>query len=240
MPATTDSSFSLDPLKKEHFYLTRKAREACPAGNGDPLSFPLDSASTYKQSEETAQALSACMKKHVGQEAKPLLPAQFHAMKLLHAASHLIMSRLVMKQRPDLMRRAEQLSGNALGTKDLKQYAAHFVNYFPPATVLDRKSTPETFAESAHLREAVLEESFMVWLQNQNPALDPFSFLISDEALKESTEYQTITRTIMQSLKEMGPIGPGGKDPAELLTMPMRHAPNSLLEQLRYIRMHWG
>ncbi|ANT65609.1 Alpha amylase protein [Prosthecochloris sp. CIB 2401] len=240
MPEKTDSSFSQDPIKKEHFYLTRRAREACPTGNGDPLSFTADIASAYRQSEETAHALSKCMKKHLGKEAKPLLPAQFHAMKLLHAASHLIMSRLVMKQRPDLMRRAEELSGSALGTKDLKNYAAAFVSHFPPSTLLDRKCSPETFAESAHLRETVLEESFLVWLQNLNPALDPFSFLISDDALKESAAYQTVTRTIMESLRELGPIGPGGKDPAELLTMPMRHAPHSLLEQLRFIRIHWG
>ncbi len=226
--------------QKEHFYITRASRERCALGDERLLELPEDRRTAFKQAEEQTSRINACLKKQFGDKAKLLLPAQFYGMKLLHAAAHLILSRLALRRSPDLLRRAEASAQASLGDTGMKAYLSAFATQFPPSELFLGKKTRERYLEEDVNREMLMEESLLVWLQNQNPALDQFSFLINDESLKNEHSYKTVITTIMQSLKAIGPVGPGGEDPAELLTMPMRHAPNSILGQLRYMRLHWG
>ncbi len=226
--------------QKEHFYITRAARQHCALGDERLLELPEDRKTAFKQAEEQTSRINACLTKQFGGRAQLLLPAQFYGMKLLHAAAHLILSRLVLRRTPDLLRQAEAKAEDALGNTGMRAYLSTFATEFPPSEIFLGKTTKERFLELGVNREMVMEESLLVWLQNQNPALDQFSFLINDEGLRNERSYTTVITTIMQSLKAIGPVGPGGEDPAELLTMPMRHAPNSILAQLRYMRLHWG
>ena len=52
--------------------------------------------------------------------------------------------------------------------------------------------------------------------------------------------YQKLILTMQTSMKAMGPIGAGNSDLMELLTEPIRHAPSSILDQLRYIQLKWS
>jgi glycosidase len=227
-------------LRKEHFYITREAREICGLGDAGVLDVAGDRETAFRRAEEQTAAVNRCLKKRFGDAARLLLPAQFHGMKLLHAAAHLVLGRLAMSRRPDLLRRAEGALAETLGEPAVRAYLGSFTSLFPPSDVFLGKRSREEFLSDTARREMVLEESLFVWLQNQNPALDQFSFLLNDEGLRGDRAYQVSVQTIMKSLKDVGPVGPGGEDPAELLTKPIRHSPNSILGQLRYMMLHWG
>ncbi|RNA65337.1 alpha-amylase [Prosthecochloris sp. ZM_2] len=226
--------------RKEHFYLTREAREVCGLGDAGLLALAADRERAFRQAEEQTAAINRCLKKRFGEGVKLILPAQFHGMKLLHAAAHLVLGRLAVARRPELLTSAQALLGDLLGGAGMQAYLASFTSHFPPSEVFLGKKTREAYLADTVNRTMVLEESLFVWLQNQNPALDQFGYLLSDDGLKGEKAYQVVVQTIMGALKDVGPVGPEGEDPAELLTKPIRHSPNSILGQLRYIRLHWG
>ncbi len=233
------STLSRDPSCKEHFYITREAKKSfdiIEPGFLDPLQ---GGQSSIEQVQRQTNSINKKLKQRYGDEARLLLPAQFHGMKLLHAAAHLIISRAASQQNPRFLGQVEKAAGKELAEAGLSGYMKKFITVFPPSNVFRGKQTRKAYLASASNRQLVLEESLFVWLQNQNPALDQFSFLLTDEELRDEPSYQTVVQTFLHSLKALGPAGPGKTDLAELLTRPIRHAPNSVLEQLRYISMHW-
>ncbi|MBC8525038.1 MAG: alpha-amylase [Chlorobium phaeobacteroides] len=240
MTEQTDLALTRTPLQKEHFYISREALESIALPEEWLPEIPTDKRVALKLAEEQTNRINRRLRQRYGDDVRLLLPAQFHAMKLLHAAAHLIMSRIVLKNNPALPGEVEMAAGKKLDEASLSAYMKDFITLFPPPGVFQGKVTDGAYLAKAVNRHVVLEESLFVWLQNQNPALDQFGFLLSDTELRESTSYQTVVKTFLHSLKAMGPIGPENIDPAELLTRPIRHSPNSLLEQLRYISMHWG
>lgn len=229
-----------NPLQKEHFYITRQALVELDLSESWLPDLPSNRQSALEQAELQTKNINRRMKQRFGDTAKQLLPAQFHGMKLLHAAAHLIMSRLVVQRNPAFLGKIEAFTLQELEEKGFSDYLDAFISQFPPSSVFRGYQTSQEFLVSTSNRQTVLEESLFVWLQNQNPALDQFGFLLTDDTLRNEPSYRTVVNTFLHSLKEIGPVGPENIDPAELLTRPIRHAPNSLLEQLRYIKMHWG
>ncbi|MCG8342159.1 MAG: alpha-amylase family glycosyl hydrolase [Chlorobiales bacterium] len=240
MTDQNNNASASNPLEKEHFYIARKALVDLDLSEEWFADLSSGRQTAPEQAEQQTESINRHLKQRFGDKATMLLPAQFHGMKLLHAAAHLIMSRLVAQRRPDFLNQVEFSAQKELTETGFSDYLEKFISLFPPSGVFTGEQTSKEYLVSASNRRAVLEESLFVWLQNQNPALDQFSFLLTDDSLRNESSYRTIVQTVLHSLEEMGPIGPGNINPAELLTMPIRHAPNSLLEQLRYIRMHWG
>ncbi len=86
-----------------------------------------------------------------------------------------------------------------------------------------------------------LEELLLTRVSNENPALGPLRELVDDRVLSEDTRYAEIIADLERAF-EGGPMpGPDGARVSlvELLRAPSRHAPTSLVGQLRYIREHW-
>ena len=239
MTDQTNHSLTGNPLQKEHFYITRQALIDLDLTQGWFPELLSNRHSALEQAEQQTNSINRRLKKRYGDKAKLLLPAQFHGMKLLHATSHLIMSRVVAKRNPGFLSLVEISAQRELAETGFSDYLEKFISLFPPSRVFKGTQTKREYLVSASNRQTALEESLFVWLQNQNPALDQFSFLLTDETLRTEPAYRKIVQTLLHSLKKIGPIGPGNIDPAELLTRPIRHAPNSLLEQLRYIRVNW-
>ncbi len=240
MADRTDRTLIRNPLQKEHFYIARKALVDLNLSEEWFPELSSDRQSALVQAEQQTNSINRRLKQRYGDKAKLLLPAQFHGMKLLHAAAHLIMNRLVVQRDSGFLSHVEHSAQKELRKTGFSDYLEKFISHFPPSDVFNGKQTGREYLVSASNRRTTLEESLFVWLQNQNPALDQFSFLLSDDILRNEPSYRKVVQAFLHSLKEMGPVGPGNIDPAELLTRPMRHAPNSLLEQLRYIRIHWG
>ncbi len=238
----TDSTARIhanNPALKEHFYITRKALVELNLSTEWLADLPTDRKAAVEKAEEQTETINRRLKELHGDKRVKLLPAQFQGMKLLHAAGHLIMSRLVARQSPEFLNDIETSTQTALEADGLSGYLHKFIDLFPPRDLFNASLTSEEYLADAPKRLGALEESLFVWLHNQNPALDQFSFLLTDENLRDDSSYKTVVQTFLDSLKGMGPIASGNIDPAELLTGPIRHAPNSLLEQLRYIRIHW-
>ena len=225
---------------KEHFYVNRNARELFRLTDPDFLSLPSSSKESVEASERQSAVINDFLKKRKGDDAKPILPAQFHGMKLLHALFHSLMAKAIALRQPDFLDRVYGTLTEELSPEKSEEYLARFITTFPTQKIFAGAETTANWLKQQENKREILEEAFLVWVNNQNPALEQFSDLLTDEKLLREAAYQKLITTMRSSMQSMGPVGLGDIDLAELLIKPMRHAPASILEQLRYIRMNWG
>lgn len=220
---------------KEHFYLNRTARLLFQQHDPEFLRLPADMQESQKKAEEQSKILNS----HIA-PGEGILPAQLHGMKLLHEVLHYVLSKTAARCNPVLLADVRRTFEESLPERDTARYLNRFLESFPTAGLFSGTEKTDVFLQEKANREEVLEESLLVWLNNQNPALDRLTAFISDRKLREENAYAKLIQVMLGAMKAMGPAGPGNTDLAELITMPIRHAPNSILDQLRYIRLNWA
>jgi glycosidase len=225
---------------REHFYANRIARKLFQLTDPDFLTLQLSSREGFVKTEKQAALINEFLKKEKGDEAKPVLPAQLHGMKLLHELFHYIFSRSTVSRQPDLLEKVYLQFEKEISKRKSKEYLGKFLTAFPTRGIFEGNETAQEWLKKENNRTGVVEESFMVWLNRANPALEPFGELLFDGNVMNTGEYGKLISTFQRSIKGLGPIGPGGADLEELLFSPIRHAPSSILEQLRYIRLNWS
>ncbi len=225
---------------KEHFYVNRSARELFHLTDPDFLALNLSAKESFLKTEKQASIINDFLKKQKGTDTKPVLPAQLHGMKLLHELFHYILSISLSAKQPDLLDRVNILMIQDLSEEKSAEYLKKFLTSFPPLNVFQEKVSPENWLQRDKSRTDVIEESFLVWLNNQNPALEQFSDFLSDQEIMHAEAFGKLIRNLQNAMHAMGPVGSGDADLVELLFRPIRHAPSSVLEQLRYIRLNWG
>jgi glycosidase len=225
---------------KEHFYVNRNARELFSQTDPEFLSLPSSGQESVKTSERQSAVINDFLKKVKGADAKPVLPAQFLGMKLLHALFHSIMTKAIASRQPDFLEKVFGTLDEQLSPEQSEKLLTQFITTFPTQQIYTGAEKTSDWLKEQENKKHVLEESFLVWLNNQNPALEQFADLLTDEKLTRESAYQKLIMTMRSSMQAMGPVGPDNIDLAELLTRPIKHAPTSILEQLRYIRLNWG
>ncbi len=225
---------------KEHFYVNRIARKLFHLTDPEFLSLPISGQESLKTSERQTAIINDFLKKQKGVDTKQVLPAQFHGMKLLHAMLHSIMTTVIASQQPNFLQNVYGALNDVISEEQSEQYLNQFISSFPTQNIYTGIEKPAEWLKQQKNKLEVLEESFLVWINNQNPALELFSDLLTDKKLTKENAYRKLIMTMRSSMVAMGPVGPDNLDLAELLIMPIRHAPTSILEQLRFIRLNWG
>ena len=132
----------------------------------------------------------------------------------------------------------------ALGAGTVEHVLTRFGELFPPTPVYTDELTLEQFmasdAEGRTGREVMLEELLMLWLENENPAFSPFTELFGDDALRSEKAYDEVVARADDFLKRQPAFGPENEPLLEMLQAPARLYPESLQDQLAYMREHWG
>ena len=225
---------------KEHFYVNRNARKLFHLTDPAFLALPTTGQESFKQAEKQTGIINDFLIKQKGAEAKPVLPAQFNGMKLLHELFHYVMTSSIAARQPTLLENAYTTFETEISKEQSTEYLTRFISAFPTEKVYAGSETPLSWLNIQNNKKYLLEESFLVWLNSQNPALDQFSDLLTDQNVMKEEAYRKLILTMQSSMKAMGPVGAGNIDLIELLTEPIRHAPSSILDQLRYIQLKWS
>ncbi|MEI6848212.1 MAG: alpha-amylase family glycosyl hydrolase [Chlorobiaceae bacterium] len=232
---------NLDLLQnKEHFYVNRNARELFHLTDPEFLHLPHTDKERLTTAEKQAGIINNYLKKKSNETVKLVLPAQLHGLKLLHELFHCVITKSIAIRQPDLIEKVYRNFETELSQKHLLKYLIRFLGTFPTQKIYCGFETPSDWINLQKNKLVVLEESFLVWLNNQNPALDQFSDFLTDKDLMREEEYLKLILIMQTAMKKMGPVGPDNTDLTELLTQPIHHAPTSILDQLRYIRLNWA
>ncbi|NTV68199.1 MAG: alpha-amylase [Chlorobaculum sp.] len=219
---------------KEHFYINRTARDRYRLDDPELLLLPPDRRAAMAMAERQTEEINRRLSLIEGEQAKKILPAQFHGMKLLHELFHQIIEKIAGLPELALTHLDRETS-----RWHTLEYLGDFVDSFPPHELYRSETTTETYLKASDNLADALEEAFLVWVNNQNPALEPFSALLSDHELRKSPAYPHLIRSMKLAIQEAGPVGNELLDLEALLMLPMRHASDSLLDQLRFIRLNW-
>ncbi|MFC1465160.1 MAG: alpha-amylase family glycosyl hydrolase [Candidatus Brachytrichaceae bacterium NZ_4S206] len=125
-----------------------------------------------------------------------------------------------------------------LGPETVYATLARFTDRFPPLPVYRREMDPATYL-AAHSVDA-LEELLMLWLENENPAFQPFDELFDDAEVANGTAYYQVIATIREFFDQQPRFGPDDQTLVEMLQAPARAAPGSLHGQLSFIQQRWA
>ncbi|MEX2542853.1 MAG: alpha-amylase family glycosyl hydrolase [Trueperaceae bacterium] len=168
---------------------------------------------------------------------------ELFAAGLLHELQHLLITvqrELARERDPvvDALNRAEE----ELGAERLTVLLTRFAETFPTVAVERGGQVPAEYLASetdgVANREVVFEEMLLLWLANDNPALERFRELFDDAPLRADDAYPALFSEAARhdAAHESGVAGP---PLLELLQAPSLSHPTSLEGQLEYARVNW-
>ncbi|MGC9324054.1 MAG: alpha-amylase family glycosyl hydrolase [Desulfomonilia bacterium] len=169
-------------------------------------------------------------------------PAEIYAMGLIDEILHFIVELYRRTVKPTIISDAYSWTQSRVG--DVDSTLEHFVDLFPRSDVYRGEISPQAYIRTTtdmipntHIS---LEEMLMLSLANENPAFHPYRELFDDSILEKQSRYPEILKCLEEFFSSQPSFGPYGQTLLDLLRAPARAAPNSLFDQLEYIRTHWG
>jgi glycosidase len=128
-------------------------------------------------------------------------------------------------------------------TKGHLQALEDFERLFPSRPVYVGIEDPHDHlrarTDGAPNRLLTAEELLLVWVANRNPAFMRYDELFDEADLVRDTGYPSVVDAIRARTSREARKA-GGQDLVERLLEPARHAPDSLVDQLRWIAANWA
>ena len=169
---------------------------------------------------------------------------QLNAMGLIDEILHYLAGQYKIQRRADVFTAALKWLEKNLGKKATDELLQIFVTEFPPLEVYRNKLTPEKYLAGKTAgtpnRILVIEELLLLNLANLNPAFGPFRELFDDTTIGKITIYHQATVQLQEFFKSLPAFGPDNQNLYEMLRTPAVRHPQSLFEQLEFIRTRWG
>lgn len=167
-----------------------------------------------------------------------------HAMGLIDEIMHHVMDLYRREHGQALLGECLSELSASLGAGAVDHLLTRFGELFPPTPVYTEETTLEHFmaheVDGRTGREVMLEELLMLWLENENPAFSPFTELFGDDELRGEKAYPPVLEKTDAFLRSQPGFGPDNQPLLEMLQTPARLYPDSLEDQLAYMREHWG
>ncbi len=130
------------------------------------------------------------------------------------------------------------------GAVRINRYLRMIAAEFPPEDVYSRIITPGQYLQGTHglqHRARMLEELWLLDLAASNPALSRVKALFPEAELRSLKAFSTVL-PILESVLRAGsdPAKKGLASLPDMLTAAARHAPDSLFQQLSFLKSAWG
>jgi len=167
-----------------------------------------------------------------------------YAMGLIDEILHFVVAIYREQVQSDVFETALDRLESKLGEDKTDSLLNAFSTQFPPKAVYTGEQNVKQYLESEDdgesCRALSIEETMLLSLANLNPAFKPFKFLFDDKKLSKSTVYPDAIEELKAHFKDMPPFGPDGMNLWDFLRAPALAHPDSLLDQLEYMRKNWG
>jgi len=167
-----------------------------------------------------------------------------YAMGLIDEILHFVVAIYREQVQTDVFETALDRLETKLGGDKTDSLLNAFSSQFPPKAVYTGVQNVEQYLQSEDdgesCRALSIEETMLLSLANLNPAFKPFKFLFDDKKLSKDTVYPDAIEELKAHLKDMPPFGPDGMNLWDFLRAPALAHPDSLLDQLDFMRRNWG
>ena len=167
-----------------------------------------------------------------------------YAAGLIHEILHLALQLYKETIKATVIHDAEQHVSTSVGHAPLHETQRAFTEYFPPKDVYAKRITPEAYLNSSTgqrpNREVITEEMLLLYLSNNNPALERFIELFDDSELEKHTAYLSTIESLKGYLSDQPGFKGSGLSLYDFLRAPVLASPTSLEGQLEFMRATWG
>ncbi|AHC13470.1 alpha-amylase family glycosyl hydrolase [Salinispira pacifica] len=181
---------------------------------------------------------------HLSDSGESLRAEDLYAMGLIDEAFHVVLFQYRKDISSNLMSRMYEYLSGEIGRNRLETTLEMFLTRFPTRSIYTRETNPTQYLNSMHDGETgteiALEELFLLYLSNANPGYADGELLINDHDLNEHSSYSAIIQGIRNFLSKEAAYGPDAQDLFTMLRSPAKLFPQSLQQQLEYIRDRWG
>ncbi|HUX13692.1 MAG TPA: alpha-amylase family glycosyl hydrolase [Spirochaetia bacterium] len=109
-----------------------------------------------------------------------------------------------------------------------------------PLPQSDKTRAEDTDAEPAQKSALLFQDLFVLWLQNENPAMRHFADLFGDTPLRNNPHYTGLMKAAVAAARKLPGFGSAKKKFTDFLLEPIRRHPGSIEEQLRFVQERWG
>lgn len=229
------------------FHISRKMRDACSfdetlfSSSGNVILANLNAVRTFQMK----------LNKELVKEDLPQVSAgTLNAMGLLDEIFHIVCYTYRRHKAGDAFKNLLKQLEDRFGKKEVDSLLIQFCTDFPPVCVYKGESSIEDYLNTELTekktgrirtnREQTLEELIMLCLDNENPAFKPFYPLFDDSSLRKNRIFEACWKEIQGYFRQLPSFGAYGNDLISFLREPVRFAPDNLLEQLNYVRIHWA
>ncbi len=222
----------MDKAPPQEFHVARTARDRY--GIDEP--FVQAEGTVVLPDPAVARRLAAAInakRPPVVEGGQPIEPGELYAMGLIHEILHHVATLYQEDVAADAFERVLATVTERLGTESVDRILAIFDDAFP-STAAYRGESSEPPA-----RERLLEELLLLWLENANPAFDPFRELFADDPLV-AVDYEQLVTAVAAAFEELPRFGPDAQSLVAMLRSPAVASPASLAGQLAWIRDRWG
>lgn len=167
-----------------------------------------------------------------------------NAFGLIDEIFHAVMLLYRQRENPDVLPEALTWLAERVGPAELDHVLLTFTREFPPTEVFNRQVSAEAYLAGktggVPNRELVIEELLLLYVANQNPAIESMKELFDDRWLERDTAYGHVVHELGLFFENQPPFGPDRSNLVEMLRSPALAVPQSISGQLDYIRENWS
>lgn len=169
---------------------------------------------------------------------------EINALGLLDEIAHTLLEQYRKRHAPQMKAQAYSWLAEQLGEEKLEAALAAFCEDFPPLSVVREEQTVKEYLDSENPeglsnRYDTVEEILLLWITNRNPAAMKAAGELFDEThLAETSDYNKLILHLDAFARTLPAIE--GMNIIEYLRQPALKYPDSLFDQLDYIRHNWS
>jgi len=175
---------------------------------------------------------------------KQIFAGEINALGLLDEIMHALLDQYRKRYAPQMKARAYEWLEEKLGPEALEQTLLAFCEEFPPLSVVKNEQTPAEYLDpkipqGQKNRFDTVEEILVLWITNRNPAAMKTAGELFDEThLAQVSDYNKLILQLDAFARTQPAIE--GMTIIDYLRQPALKYPDSLFDQLDFIRHNWS
>ena len=169
--------------------------------------------------------------------------SEIYAIGLMDEFFHHILKRYRAQFSTNILTQALDYLRKSLSLEEVDRVIELFLAEYPPMPVYKKELSLRDYLVDLKNNDQyanVLEEVVLLYVENQNPALENYVELFPDTILVRNSAYAKFIDHLHKYFDSQPAIGTGPENIIDLLLAPSRAFPNSILAQLEYIKSRWA
>ena len=199
--------------------------------------------SNYHAAQKFAEKIKS-VRQSEGQDTENVSSGDLFAMGLLDEIYHFLLEKYRKEVYPAAYDEGFVFLGERITSPNVDLTLEKFNTYFAPLQVYTGQVTTKEYLELSENgmsnRHSSLEEMIVLWLENHNPALEPYAELFDDTQLSAESHYAEAQAGLYWFFEKSPKFGQKNLNLIDFLLEPARTHPYSLTDQLNFIQEEWG